>query len=136
MGDIGTAAFTLLVLGAVLTSMAVWVGGTIWVVYALFKPKKVAENKKAKRVIVAYFVNAALCGVALRFPAAADAVFNGIKAFFVSSNPYTQGGLALAFAVFVWASPFVVIGGLIWLAFSLLASMTASEIERRQKKRL
>jgi hypothetical protein len=135
MGDIGTVVSALLILGTVFASMIVWVGGTLCVIYALFKPQKVVKDKKAKRLIVVYFINAALCGLAFRFPVAAGAVFNGVKAFFVSSTPYAEGALALAFVVFVWASPFVVIGGLIWLAFSLLASMTASEIERRQKKR-
>lgn len=135
MEDIGTVAFTLLVLGLVFVEMLVWVVGTIGVVHTLFRPQKIVNNKKAKRLLFAYFINAALCGLAFEFPAGADAVFKGIQAFFVSSIPYAEGGLALAFLVFVWASPFVVIGVLVWLAFSLLAGMTASEIER-QKKRL
>jgi hypothetical protein len=94
-----------------------------------------AENRKAKRLLVLYFINAALFIVAHRFPEAANAVVEGAKSILFSSAPYAEGGLALLVMLFVWVSPFVVVGFLVWLFIDVLAGATASKIERRQKDR-
>ena len=88
----------------------------------------------ADRVLIASFINAGLWGFAYCFPEAADAVLQAARTAFASSTPYAEGTLALTFMVFVWVSPVIVIGGIVWLAFSLLASMTASEVQRRQQR--
>lgn len=71
--------FALLVFGIVFGEIAVWSAGTMTALYAIFRPKKIVENRKAKRLLVVYFINAALCGLAVRFPEAANAVFDGAK---------------------------------------------------------
>jgi hypothetical protein len=44
----------------------------------------------------------------------------------------TGGVLSIALALFVWASPFIVIGFLIWVAIKVFAGAVASEVVRKQ----
>jgi hypothetical protein len=46
-----------------------------------------------------------------------------------------EGGAALAWVIFVWVSPFVVIWIFVSLVIKAFASATASEIERRRERR-
>ena len=131
-GNAGEAVFNLLCVGMLLASVMLWLIGSLGVLFAVFRPKKMWADKKARRLLIASFVNAALYGFAYQFPTTADAIFKGMKTAFVSSTPYAEGTLALGFVIFVWVSPVIVIGTIVWLAFSLLASMTASEVQRRQ----
>jgi hypothetical protein len=105
------------------------------VLVAIFRPMKVAKDRKAKRLLVLYFINAAVFIVAHRFPEAANAVLGGAKSIFLVSAPYAEGGLALFVMLFIWVSPFVVIGFLVWLFIDVMAGATASKIERRQRDR-
>jgi hypothetical protein len=118
---------------ALLGSLFLWLIGSLWVLYALIKPRTVAKDKKGIRVLIAYFLNAALWVFASEFPASAHAVFESVKAAFVSSSPYADLGAGLAYLTFVWVSPFVVVGFIVWLILSTLAGMTASEVARRQR---
>ena len=89
------------------------------------------DRQKRKAVIFAYFVNAVVCGLAFAFPDREATVFNAIHSAFVSSRPYAEGGLALAFLAFVWLSPVVVMGFLFWLVIDAFSSVTAAKIKRR-----
>lgn len=129
----GAVVFNVLSVIALLASTMLWLIGSLTVLFTLFMPKKLLANKKTRRLLIAYVANAGLYGFAYQFPTTADALFKGMKAAFVSSTPYAEGTLALGYLVFVWVSPVIVIGAIVWMAFSLLASMTASEIQRRQK---
>lgn len=44
----------------------------------------------------------------------------------------TGGVLSIALGLFIWASPIVVIGFLIWLAIKVFAGAVASEVVRKQ----
>jgi hypothetical protein len=127
--------FALLLLALVIAEMAIWTGGTMTVLVAIFRPMKVAQDRKAKRLLVIYFVNAAVFLIAHRFPEAANVVVEGAKSLLLSSAPYAEGSLALLVMLFIWVSPFVVIGFLVWLFIDVLAGAVASKIERKQRDR-
>lgn len=131
----GEGLFALFVVGLLLASFFVWLSGTFLVFYAIFTPRKVAEDPKAKRMLIAYFVNATLCGLAFRFPDGAHVVRDAIKAAFVSSTPYAEGGLALILLALIWLSPFIVIGFIVWLLIDVISSATASKVQRKLKDR-
>jgi hypothetical protein len=86
----GEIVFALLVLSVVFAEMAVWLGGTMTVVLAIFRPKKVAEDRKAKRLLVVYFINAGLCGLWNAYPQTADAVSRSLISWSNLSLRYSR----------------------------------------------
>jgi len=117
----GEAAFALLCVGLIFASFMVWMIGTFWVFFAIFKPQKVAENAKAKRTLVIYFINAALCGVAYHFPDAAGTVLNVVRTALVASAPYAEGSVALLLVILIRLSPVIVVGFIVWLLLDALS---------------
>jgi len=124
-----------LVLGIVFAQIVVWSVGTVTVFYAIFKPRKVATDRKAKSLLVVYFINAALFGLARAYPAAADAAFQAIKGVLLTSAPYAEGGVAVIVLGLIWLSPAIVGGFIVWLLIDAISSATASKIRAGQKDR-
>jgi hypothetical protein len=46
-----------------------------------------------------------------------------------------EGGVALATALFIWVSPVVVVGFIIWLLIKMFAGAVASEVVRKQNEK-